>query len=56
MSSELIFIQRLNYIHNNPLQEKWRLCKSPEEYRWSSAKFYLTGEDEFNILKNYRDG
>jgi putative transposase len=56
MSSELIFTQRLNYIHNNPLQEKWKLCKNPEEYRWSSAKFYLTGEDEFGILKNYRDG
>ena len=55
MSTEAIFEQRLEYIHNNPIKEKWRLCQKPEEYRWSSARFYLTGEDEFGILKHYRD-
>ncbi|MBX9852191.1 MAG: transposase [Cytophagaceae bacterium] len=47
--------QKLDYIHLNPLQEKWNLTHSPEEYYWSSAKFYLTGEDEFNILTHYMD-
>jgi hypothetical protein len=25
----------------------------PEDYRWSSASFYLTGIDEFGILTHY---
>ena len=45
--------QKLSYIHLNLLQEHWQLASTPEEYRWSSAQFYLTGEDEFNILTHY---
>jgi len=33
--------QKLNYIHNNPTQPQWRLVEHPEEYIWSSARFYL---------------
>ena len=33
--------QKLNYIHNNPLQPHWRLAERPELYPWSSARFYL---------------
>lgn len=33
---------KLNYIHNNPLQERWRLCERIEDYRFSSAKFYIS--------------
>lgn len=47
--------QKLNYIHLNPLQEKWSLVKLPEDYPWSSAKFYDSGEDEFGVLTHYRD-
>lgn len=47
--------QKLDYIHLNPLQEKWCLVKYPEDYKWSSAKFYETGEDEFGILTHYKD-
>lgn len=36
---------KLNYIHNNPLQERWSLCEKIEDYRFSSAGYYLTGED-----------
>lgn len=45
--------QKIEYIHLNPLQEKWNLSDRPEKYRWSSAKFYETGEDEFGILTHY---
>lgn len=48
-----VFMQKLDYIHNNPLQEKWRLVELPEDYKYSSAKFYYTGEDEFNLLDHY---
>jgi putative transposase len=47
--------QKLEYIHLNPLQEKWNLVIKPEDYKWSSAKFYETGEDEFGILTDYRE-
>jgi putative transposase len=47
--------QKLNYIHNNPLHEKWKLADRPENYYWSSAKFYETGKDDFGFLVNYMD-
>lgn len=52
--SEPVFIQKLNYIHHNPLQEKWRLSNLPEEYWYSSAKFYTTGVDDFDMLTHFR--
>ena len=33
--------QKLNYIHHNPLQPHWDLVARPEEYVWSTARFYL---------------
>ena len=51
--SEGVFMQKLEYIHYNPLQEKWRLAEFPEDYRYSSARFYETGYDEFGILTSY---
>jgi putative transposase len=40
MNSKRKFEQKLDYIHDNPLQVKWDLVKRPEDYRWSSASFY----------------
>ena len=48
-------IQKLDYTHNNPLQAHWSLCAVPEDYRFSSALFYINGTDEFNILTHYTD-
>ncbi len=48
-----VFDQKLNYIHNNPLQEKWKLAQYPEDYKYSSAKFYATGIDDFGLLTHY---
>ena len=36
-------------MHYNPLQPHWQLCDDPLDYRFSSARFYETGEDEFKI-------
>ena len=33
--------QKLEYIHHNPLQAQWDLVDRPEDYVWSSARFYL---------------
>lgn len=35
--------QKLDYIHNNPCQSQWQLAEHPEDYRWSSARFYVEG-------------
>lgn len=47
--------QKIDYIHLNPLQSHWNLVTKPEDYRWSSARFYETGVDEFGILTDYRE-
>ena len=54
LTSEVNLIQKLEYIHQNPIREKWLLCQHPEEYKWSSAKFYVSGDDEFGIVKHFR--
>ena len=55
ITTEAAFLQKLDYIHNNSVREKWKLCVHPEEYRWSSARFYWKGVDEFGILTHYRE-
>ncbi|HWB28149.1 MAG TPA: hypothetical protein VG738_21905 [Chitinophagaceae bacterium] len=47
-----VAIQKLNYIHNNPLQDRWRLAKHTAEYYYSSARFYEFGDSDFDFLKN----
>jgi hypothetical protein len=36
--------QKMDYIHQNPCQPHWILSQSPEDYIWSSARFYFTEE------------
>lgn len=55
MDCRVKFEQKLEYIHLNPLQEHWSLSEYPEEYRWSSAEFYNSGKDDFNLLTHYMD-
>ena len=43
-----VFLQKLEYIHWNPV--KAGLCSMPEDYYYSSARFYWTGVDDFMIL------
>lgn len=50
--SRKLMIQKLNYIHRNPNKGKWRLSKDDISYRYSSAKFYETGEDELGVLQD----
>ena len=46
-SSEVMW-QKLEYIHNNPVLAG--LCKYPEEYKYSSARFYLKNESDWDFL------
>lgn len=47
-----VIYQKLDYIHNNPVQGKWMLSDSPIEYKYSSARFYETGVDDFGLVKH----
>ena len=49
--TEKVFAQKLEYIHYNPVTAGY--CTYPEEYKYSSAKFYELGIDEFGILTHY---
>ena len=53
--SERVFMQKLSYIHHNPIKGKWQLANSPQDYYWSSARFYDTGIDDFGILTHWRE-
>ncbi len=53
--SQKFLKQKLEYIHYNPCQPHWNLVNHPVEYRFSSAKFYETGEDEFGLLTHFED-
>ncbi len=33
--------QKMEYIHYNPCQPQWNLASVPEEYPWSSARYYV---------------
>lgn len=53
--SEKVFKQKMDYIHLNPLQEKWHLADAPTNYKYSSARFYEEGIDIFGILSVWND-
>ncbi len=50
--SRQVAIQKLQYIHFNPVTGKWKLAKDDISYYWSSAVFYETGIDSFGFLSD----
>jgi putative transposase len=53
--SREMMLQKLAYIHLNPLHERWNLADRPENYPWSSAHFYEFGIDQFGFLTHFMD-
>lgn len=49
--SPAVFEQKIDYIHNNPVRAG--LCNNPEDYYYSSARFYHDGTNDFGILTHY---
>ena len=45
--------QKLDYMHDNPCRGKWNLVADVTEYKHSSAKFYLSGEQGVYPIMNY---
>lgn len=50
-----VIYQKLDYIHNNPLQDKWMLVDLPTDYKYSSAYFYENEQDYFGILSHINE-
>jgi len=48
--SREVIEQKLKYIHHNPLQEHWKLADTPENYHYSSAKFYFENDTTWDFL------
>jgi len=48
-------LQKLNYIHNNPVSKHWCLSETALDYRYSSARFYEYGIDEFGFLRSINE-
>jgi len=53
--TESVWLQKIEYVHNNPAQKKWELCILPEAYDYSSALFYHTGIDNWGFLNHWRN-
>ena len=51
MTNRVILEQKLDYIHYNPV--KVGFCTLAEDYYYSSANFYLTGIDNWEMLTHY---
>ncbi len=50
--SREVAVQKLDYIHANPVTRIWRLAKDDINYYYSTARFYETGVDDFGFLKD----
>ena len=53
--SERFLLQKLNYIHYNPVKGKWNLAKDFVSYEHSSASFYEEGITSHFVPKHYKD-
>jgi len=53
--TEAFILQKLNYMHLNPCNEKWRLAEKPGDYEHSSALFYQFGKQGTVPIKDYQD-
>ena len=55
LNNEVTVLQKLNYMHSNPMLKHWNLVDDPIKYKYSSAKFYETGINDFEFLTDFRD-
>ena len=55
VDNTLILEQKIDYVHNNPLQSKWDLVENPEDYVWSSASYYLKEDITYDFITHFAD-
>jgi hypothetical protein len=47
--------QKLDYIHNNPVAERWELTDAAENYPYSSAGYYMLNNDNPGFITHYAE-
>lgn len=47
--------QKVEYSHNNPCQSRWQLVERPEQYPWSSVRYYLLDEPAIIAVDDVRE-
>lgn len=52
ITSQHFFLQKLSYMHNNPCTGVWDMVKTPSEYKHSSAKYYISGEQGVYLIND----
>lgn len=53
--TEKFILQKLIYIHENPVRGRWKLSNTSLDYLHSSARFYFNGKQKLFEVKDYRD-
>ena len=53
MYNRKVASQKLNYMHNNPVNAG--LCKVPEDYWFSSYRYYELNKDNWGFITHYED-
>ncbi len=53
--SDRMMLQKLDYMHSNPVSKKWRLAVDDISYLHSSARYYATEVQGIFKLTHYRD-
>ena len=53
LPTEEIIVQKINYVHANPIRGKWNLCKEFIDYKYSSASYYYKESNEWDFLTHY---
>ena len=51
--TQSVFEQKLEYIHHNPISGKWNLAHDFVQYPYSSASFYMEGDQKYPFLTHY---
>jgi putative transposase len=53
--SQDFLAQKMEYIHYNPCRPQWNLAGAPEEYPWSSARFYILDKPAVTPVDDVRE-
>ena len=53
--TEKFILQKLIYIHENPVRGRWKLCETSVDYLHSTAKFYFNGTQQLFEVRDYRE-
>ncbi|MGB2799802.1 MAG: transposase [Dehalococcoidia bacterium] len=52
--SEEFLLEKMEYIHNNPINKNWHLVEERSEYPFSSARFYDKEEEPIIVIDDIR--